>query len=457
VLGSHSTKLNAADQKAETRLPIPPIRIGARNAFARTLGPALRVARALHHRAVGKTQPRATAGAFIEKCTADLKGGNLAGAIAALETGLQHLPGNTRLIAKLTELCARNHDWTATVKHATEHAARSQGSPLPQDSIVAMHHALALFHLGHRQDALHLITKASETADPCEHNFRTAYVNVLANARALDELTTSFSSGVLSVCPSRTDLKGIEVLVRCNRTRAARLAFAQGFEGIASPTSLPQMVKLVSITFDGAERESWFKKIDASAAAFLESEQTPKARALLFETRLKTAYGLNETPTFNRVTQAYATEFPDAAKPHQAMLARMTQAHDPSHQPRKIFGIGAAKTGTTSLTRALQILGFDAIHLRNPYSEELIRDRDIPLFDAFTDTPIAHRFKDVFRQYPDAMFIYTARPVDQWVVSLLKHFRRDYDIQGFADLDAMINGANPVRHGALFRDIHTSM
>lgn len=89
---------------------------------------------------------------------------------------------------------------------------------------------------------------------------------------------------------------------------------------------------------------------------------------------------------------------------------------------RHIFGIGLSKTGTTSLTRALQLLGFRTNHF--PYSAlhykmgKLSLDLDrIRKWDACTDSPIALFYKLLERNFPEAKFILTRRDIASWLSS----------------------------------------
>lgn len=77
---------------------------------------------------------------------------------------------------------------------------------------------------------------------------------------------------------------------------------------------------------------------------------------------------------------------------------------------RKVFGIGLSRTGTTSLTRALEILGFSAVHF--PTSMEKIK-----AYDAATDTPVAATFRLLDKKYPGSKFIYTTRALEPWLQS----------------------------------------
>lgn len=101
---------------------------------------------------------------------------------------------------------------------------------------------------------------------------------------------------------------------------------------------------------------------------------------------------------------------------------------------RKIFVIGFHKTGTTSLAKALQVLGYRVCGFVNPSQgieykthtkEELFDTTYRPLleqYDAFEDTPWFIFYKELLEIYPDARFILTVRSPEGWYRSALKHF-----------------------------------
>lgn len=104
----------------------------------------------------------------------------------------------------------------------------------------------------------------------------------------------------------------------------------------------------------------------------------------------------------------------------------------------KIFGIGFHKTGTTSLHRALQILGYRAIHgdsrLAPPFGDEgrsLIQriergDPRLPTiarYDAFTDNPYFTIWKALDEAYPNSKFILTVRDEDAWIASCVRYYQ----------------------------------
>ncbi|PIW36693.1 MAG: hypothetical protein COW24_03975 [Candidatus Kerfeldbacteria bacterium CG15_BIG_FIL_POST_REV_8_21_14_020_45_12] len=91
----------------------------------------------------------------------------------------------------------------------------------------------------------------------------------------------------------------------------------------------------------------------------------------------------------------------------------------------KIFCIGLSRTGTTTLTQALRILGFTALHY--PLGcFEIQRDQLLPIperfasADAFTDTPIALTYQKLDRLFPGSKFIHTIRPIESWLSSCEK-------------------------------------
>lgn len=97
----------------------------------------------------------------------------------------------------------------------------------------------------------------------------------------------------------------------------------------------------------------------------------------------------------------------------------------------KVFGIGAAKTGTSSLAGCLRILGFrhktyDQALSRQKYAEG---DYDFILdvarqYDSFDDGPWNRGdfYKLLDTTFPGSKFILTVRPTETWLRSHEKHF-----------------------------------
>lgn len=100
----------------------------------------------------------------------------------------------------------------------------------------------------------------------------------------------------------------------------------------------------------------------------------------------------------------------------------------------KIFVLGFHKTGTTSLARALQVLGYRVCGFVNPKHghkpsthsrEELFEGTYKPLldqYDAFEDTLWFIFYRELADLFPDGKFILTVRPAVYWYKSMVKHF-----------------------------------
>jgi 3'-phosphoadenosine 5'-phosphosulfate (PAPS) 3'-phosphatase len=112
----------------------------------------------------------------------------------------------------------------------------------------------------------------------------------------------------------------------------------------------------------------------------------------------------------------------------------------------KIFGIGLSKTGTTSLARALEILGYQTkdylgVTRYSPGDLSSMDLDEINTYDAFADTPIPSFYRELDKEYPGSKFILTVRDMDGWLKSCKKQFtqkladkQNDASISLFLDL-----------------------
>jgi hypothetical protein len=97
----------------------------------------------------------------------------------------------------------------------------------------------------------------------------------------------------------------------------------------------------------------------------------------------------------------------------------------------KVLGVGLGKTGTTSLHRALQILGFKCIHYDQIRLNDILYGlnpcpdfRTYDDVDAVTDEPAAYFYRELLRAYPECKAILTVRDVDGWWRSKFLHAQR---------------------------------
>ncbi len=95
----------------------------------------------------------------------------------------------------------------------------------------------------------------------------------------------------------------------------------------------------------------------------------------------------------------------------------------------KIFGIGLSKTGTTSLAKGLEVLGFKTKDYpgvtRYLHGDLASIDADLlDKYDALTDTPVPSFYRQLDERFPDAKFILTVRDKEGWLRSCKKQFTK---------------------------------
>lgn len=108
----------------------------------------------------------------------------------------------------------------------------------------------------------------------------------------------------------------------------------------------------------------------------------------------------------------------------------------PEPGPPKVFCIGLTKTGTSTLTEALELLGLPCLHWggRDAHhavtdavaAGELATERLPGEVDAYSDiSSLSVRFDLLDLQHPGSRFILTVRDVDAWVDSRRRHVERN--------------------------------
>lgn len=98
----------------------------------------------------------------------------------------------------------------------------------------------------------------------------------------------------------------------------------------------------------------------------------------------------------------------------------LMRKRNPKRRRSKIFGIGLSRTGTTALNEALEILGFSAIHYPTSWKE-------IEVYDAATDIPIADAFEMLNAKFPGSKFLYTVREREEWLASCRRYWMMRQD------------------------------
>ncbi|MBE7436825.1 MAG: hypothetical protein HS115_00100 [Spirochaetales bacterium] len=96
--------------------------------------------------------------------------------------------------------------------------------------------------------------------------------------------------------------------------------------------------------------------------------------------------------------------------------------------PQKVFGIGLGRTGTKSLSLALDVLGIIVIHY--PISETIYQEMTsgnfqfsiLQEFDGITDITVAAFFRELDELYPGSKFVLTVREEAGWLKSMEEHW-----------------------------------
>jgi hypothetical protein len=99
-----------------------------------------------------------------------------------------------------------------------------------------------------------------------------------------------------------------------------------------------------------------------------------------------------------------------------------------SEKKGKIFGLGLSRTGTRSLTSALQVMGFDCSHYpidEDTYVELSNGQYDLTLLkyhDGLTDITTVPFYEQFDKLYPGSKFILTVRDEESWLGSCSTHW-----------------------------------
>ncbi len=108
--------------------------------------------------------------------------------------------------------------------------------------------------------------------------------------------------------------------------------------------------------------------------------------------------------------------------------AQSTRVKQQADLSKKIFGIGLSRTGTKSITRALNTLGYVMVHYPTDpltYMELSGGSYGVTLLDhidGITDITVAPFYPQLDQLYPDSKFILTVRDKASWLRSLERHW-----------------------------------
>ena len=104
----------------------------------------------------------------------------------------------------------------------------------------------------------------------------------------------------------------------------------------------------------------------------------------------------------------------------------------------KVFGIGANRTGSTSLSGVFSVLGLNVAPQADGELTSAALSKGkfeslkayVEKYDAFQDVPFAIKstYAQVDALFPDSRFILTVRDPEQWFASFLQHHQKSLDV-----------------------------
>ncbi|MCB1322157.1 MAG: hypothetical protein KDK34_17995 [Leptospiraceae bacterium] len=124
-------------------------------------------------------------------------------------------------------------------------------------------------------------------------------------------------------------------------------------------------------------------------------------------------------------------DLPDKGEFSLSEVEELEQERKLTHSDRhsgKIFGLGLSRTGTRSLTSALQIMGYNMIHYpidEVTYNQLAAADYNFELlkeYDGITDITVSPYYMHLDRLFPGSKFILTLRDKESWLVSAYNHW-----------------------------------
>ena len=122
----------------------------------------------------------------------------------------------------------------------------------------------------------------------------------------------------------------------------------------------------------------------------------------------------------------------------------------------KVFGLGLSKTGTSSLTAALNILGVSSIHY--PHDQQTLSELKngnfrlsiLETFQSITDLTAVPFYKQFDNEYPGSKFILTVREMLPWLRSCEMHWQLlDEWINNFPEFQAAHSYFSDLVYGGL--------
>ncbi len=363
-------------------------------------------------------------------------------------------PGQPPGYAGLAQIALWQRRWPEALVRCDEVLARF-GDEAAADSWKVMR-AGALLELGRAAEAEAIVRSVVERT-PGSTNALLRLLGVYATTgrpeaalRALDE------SPFRKIETPALVERRLDILIRLKRFDEADAMFTRLLTH-CRPDLLSSLFAFVPALYEGHERRRiWGLLLERATAIRSSLDGRDRVSLDVLTARIRLAF--RDTDGVVAVMQDLAG-CPHLGKHGEALrrvAAVLTEPGYPDYAKEKIFGIGLSRTGTTTLAAALTLLGFDTLHWSNPLTCEVISDADLPIFDAFTDTPLSVRFEFLYFLFPNSKFILTTRPFDSWVASMSCLWRKQLGSSNFDEIKAALADPNS-SHGVEFRNINRGL
>jgi tetratricopeptide (TPR) repeat protein len=253
----------------------------------------------------------------------------------------------------------------------------------------------------------------------------------------------------LKLAPEDVDLllQAVFISHRLQDMRGARKAFRSAVAAAESIQELDRVFRQTPAVFEGWERTSTWIELDQRLNSLFSTGRLDRNTAsTTLALRLKLAL---------RDYDGFLAGLDQASAAHDSVVMarlretgkRLRAERFPDFDALKIFAIGLTKTGTTSLTRALGILGFHSTHYTNDLTCELLGIKDAFLFDALIDTSVCVFFEALYFMFPNSKFIYTVRPLESWAASFTSHYQRYHRSSGFDHIRDLLTTRDAATYG----------
>jgi tetratricopeptide (TPR) repeat protein len=302
----------------------------------------------------------------------------------------------------------------------------------------------ALVHAGRLRDATDAFREMLR-ADSADDYGQWRLISTLLQLDRREQALYEMAFGVLKdATTGDTVLARAQINVQLIDLPEARNNFEQGIRVAATVQTLTGYFELIPHIFQGSHRAAAWTRLEERLSVIGGAEQVGSALSM----RLKIAR--HDYDSFLMLHDACPVENSPWRERFSRLAALLRAERYPDFAAPKIFVIGLTKTGTTSISSALETLGYLTAHYLNPFTSEMLDENDAPVFDAMSDTPVCIMFESLFYTFPNSRFIWTLRDLQSWQDSFSRHYMRWHGTDDFGVLHRLATTRGTYLHGEKF-------